>query len=149
MRSSVTRFSLIFTFPWQRRISCRSGLLSGTIISPSRRIWEEPLAAASFQFISIVSFANVNGIKTLLFWIKYPSFAKMPNKSTLCLYANIWRGGNFMNDIWGEGIKRPLFLRNLFQKRQTLRILNILKKNSLRAGERFKTSATFGKSSLK
>ena len=30
-----------------------------------------------------------------------------------------------------------------------LDFLNILKKNSLRAGERFKTSATFGKSSLK
>jgi len=33
-------------------------------------------------------------------------------------------------------------LRNLFQKRQTLRILNILKKNSLRADEKLNSPLT-------
>ena len=51
--------------------------------------------------------------------------------------------------IFEEGLERPLFLRNLFQKRQMLRILNISKKNSLRADGEVKKTTFLGKSSLK
>ena len=52
--------------------------------------------------------------------------------------------------LWAdEKLNSPLTSENLPRKRKTLRILNISGKNFLQAGERDKTSATFGKSSLK